>query len=144
MQRIIPTLDMRRFSRVLANAFMIVVKYILVRLPKVAHRLCIAISLQYTFLELFTNICTASAHSIGHDFAYAYASAQANPEPEFVGVLLERMTRPHRVQAHRRSGRVTAFHSGWAGSWLFCNPTGNSQTVDAKDALKPAYARASR
>ena len=52
------------------------------------------------------------------------------------------MTRPHRVQARRRSGRAAAFHSGWAGSWLFFNPTGNGQAVDAKDALKPAYARA--
>jgi len=52
------------------------------------------------------------------------------------------MTRPHRVRGHRRSGRAAAFHSGWAGSWLFFNPTGNGQAVDAKNALKPAYARA--
>jgi hypothetical protein len=52
------------------------------------------------------------------------------------------MTRSHRVRVHRRSGLAAIFHSGWAGSWLFFNPTGNGQAVDAKNALKPAYARA--
>jgi hypothetical protein len=85
-QRIIPALDMRSLSRVLADASVSAAKHIFVRLPKVTDRLCAAISLRHVFLELFTNICATPANGIGHDFACA--SAQANPQPRFVGLLL--------------------------------------------------------
>ena len=42
-QRIIPTLDMRRLSRVFADASVVAAKHILVRLPEVAHRLYAAL-----------------------------------------------------------------------------------------------------
>ena len=78
-QRVVPALDMRRFSRVLANASVILAKHQLVRLPKVAHRQRLSVCWRYALLELFASVCAAPAHGIGHHFACA--PTQTNPGP---------------------------------------------------------------
>jgi hypothetical protein len=106
-QRIILALDMRGFSRLLANISVVAAKYIFVRFLKIADGLCMAIRLWNAFFEIFKNIDAAPTDGIGPSRAMTcwLSSAQR--------------TRLHRVQVHLRPGRVTAFHSGWASFGLF-------------------------
>jgi hypothetical protein len=106
-QRIIPALDMGRFSRVLADAAVILTKYRLVRLPEVAHCLRMAVRWRYVLLELLASVCAAPAHSIGHDLARA--PTQANPYPQLVGLLLHKRPKLIEFKYVSRLGRQQLF-----------------------------------
>ena len=70
-QRVVPALDVGRFSGVLADTAVILAKHQLVRLPEVAHCLRIAVRWRYVLLELLASVCAAPTHGIGHNFARA-------------------------------------------------------------------------
>lgn len=87
-QRVVPSLDVGRFSGLLADTAVILAKHRLVRLPEVAHRLRMAVRWRYVLLEFLASVCAAPAHGIGHDLARA--PTQPNPYPRFVGFFLHK------------------------------------------------------
>ena len=85
-QRVVPALDMRSLSRVLADASVTLAKHLRVSLPKVTHRLRMGICRWDVFLNFFTSLCAAPAYGIGHHLACA--PTQTNPQPRLAGFLL--------------------------------------------------------